>query len=383
MLYYQLIRVSCYISDNSAFSEVQKQVEGGFRLFNQYAVFTYSQLQNILPDSALGDISDWDNFLHLDMDQPDLLFKTCDEFVLNEDFHRLVMASRLPRPSKFVEQSISFCKAFCKLLLRHEIAKSDLIRGLSAFDPAVVFETPEKHYTTAIEKLSTHFVTSGWISASDKVKIISQYRAFVTKMRASAVPEYDDWILYLSSNYEMQCRTELFLLFKYSCLCLPPLVGMLPEVIIPISNLESDVDMFRSCLRSLQASYLTVPHVSSLYRDPRAIPRVFRLLGRGMDLLSDKKFSVWNFLKGSGPRRASLLGKLETGYRKAVLRSERPPISSSSTTPSVSRHSSVNSTPSPDPSLGRVNLEVRRCGTSSSEDVSKKSKAPTGKEKKN
>ena len=105
-------------------------------------LFLPSQLQNILPDSALGDISDWDNFLRLDMDQPDLPFKTCDEFVLNEDFHRLVMASRLPRPSKFVEQSISFCKAFFKLLLRHEIAKSDLIRGLSAFDPAVVFETP-------------------------------------------------------------------------------------------------------------------------------------------------------------------------------------------------------------------------------------------------
>ena len=171
---------------------MQKQIEGSFRPLIQFAVFTYSQLQNLVPDNALRNISDWDNSQRLDMDQPELPFKTCDEFVW--------------RPSKFVEQSISFCKAFCKQLLRHEIAKSYSITSLSAFDPAVVFETPEKQFSTAIKKLSTHFVTSGWSSASDKGKIISQYRAFITKVRASAIPECADWIHFLSSNYEMQCR---------------------------------------------------------------------------------------------------------------------------------------------------------------------------------
>ena len=95
-------------------------------------------------------------------------------------------------------------------------------------------------------------------------------------------------------------------------------------------------ETFQSCVRSFQMSYPTIPHVSSLYRDPRSVSRVFRLLGRGSDLLVDNKFSVWNFLRGSGPRRASLLGKLETGYRKAVLRHEKPAVSSNATTPSVS-----------------------------------------------
>ena len=279
--------------------------------------------------------------------------------MLNEDYHRLVIASKLPRPSKFIDQSISFCKAFCKLLLQHKIIGSGLIRGLSSFDPAVIFENSEKNYLTAIEKLSAHFVSSGWVTSSDKVKIISQYRAFVTKMRSSTIPEYDDWIQFLSVNYEMQCRVELFQLFKYACLCLRPLVEMPPEVLISIPTLESDAGMFQSCLHCLQGSYLSIPHVSSLYRDTRSITRVFRLLGRGQDLLMDKKFSIWNFLKGSGPRRSTLQGKFETGYRKAVLRSEKSSISSRSTTPSMSRNSSVNSTPSPDPSLSRVNLEVR------------------------
>ena len=123
----------CFVSDNSSFAEVQKQVEGGFRLFNQFTVFAYSQLQSILPDSTLGNISNWDGFLHLDLDSAALPYKSPDEFILNEDFHRLVIASKLPRPGKFVEQSISFCKAFCRQLLNHDFVQSDLLRGLSAF----------------------------------------------------------------------------------------------------------------------------------------------------------------------------------------------------------------------------------------------------------
>ena len=130
-------------------------------------------------------------------------------------------------------------------------------------------------------------------------------------------------------------------------------------------------------------SYLTIQHVSRLYRDPTSVSRVFRLLGRGTDLLADKKFSGWNFLKGSGPRRASVLGKLETGYRKAVLRHDKPTISSTTTTPSVSRTSSVNSSPSPDQNLGRISVSVSRCSGSSNDDPTKKANPKLMKGKKN
>ena len=313
-------------------------------------------MQSVLPDSELGRISDWDSYLIIDLDRADLPYKSPSEFILNEDFHKLVLASKLPRPGKFVDQSIAFCKTFCKLLLGHEIIKSDLIRGLSAFDSSVMIESSEEHYAVAIEKMPAYFSNAGWVSASDKVKITSQYRSYITKLRADPLPDYDDWVHFLSTHYEIRCRPELCQLHKYSCVYLPPLIEMPP-------SLENNTESFRSCLRSLQASYLTIPHVSSLYRDANSISPGIPLLGRGADLLTDRIFFVWIFLKGSSPRRATLLGKLETGYRKAVLRTERPPITSSSTTPSVSRHSSVNSSPSPDPSLIRVNLEVPRLAT--------------------
>ena len=45
---------------------------------------------------------------------------------------------------------------------------------------------------------------------------------------------------------------------------------------------------------------LTVTRVSSLYRDPKSISRVFRFLGRGADLLTDKKIdglACWENLR--------------------------------------------------------------------------------------
>ena len=336
-----------------------------------------------MPDTSLGSISDWDNFLQLNLDRTDLPYKAPDDYVLNEDFHKLVAASKLPRPSKFVEHSISFGKSFCKQLLRHENLKSKLVKGLSAFDPAVLLVGPEINYTTAIERLTSHFVTTNLISSSFKVKVVSQYRSLAAKLRSDDPPEYDDWIQFLASNYELQSRPELFQLFKFSSLCLTPRIEVPPPFIVPMEGLASDEESFQSCVKSLQMSYNSIPHVSSLYRDPKSISRVFRLLGRGADLLAVRKISIWNFMKGSGVRRAALLGKFETGYRKAVLQHDKPTVSSTSTTPSVSRAGSVNSSPSPDPSLSRISVSLNRCSSSSVEDVSKKTKSKIVKSKKN
>ena len=259
-------------------------------------MFVYSQLQNIHPDSALGSISNWDKFLHLGLDDATLPFKTAAEFILNEDFHQLVVASKLPRPSKFVEQSMSFCKAFCKDLLNHELVKSDLVRGSSSFEPVVIYDGMEEHYLSAVEKLTSHFTSIRWIISSDKVKAVSQYRSFVTKLRSVARPEWDDWTQHLSGHYEMHCRPQLCALFKFSCLCVPSTLTLPPVSEVSLPFLDSDHAMFRSCVRCLQLPYMTIPNVSRLYRDTRTIQRVFRLLGRGPELLANKKFQIWNFL---------------------------------------------------------------------------------------
>ena len=72
---------------------------------------------------------------------------------------------------------------------------------------------------------------------------------------------------------------------------------------------------------------------------------MFRLIGRGRDLFEDRKFSVWNFLKGSGPRRVRFQTKLESAYKSAVVRREEDPFSVDPDVSVLSRVSSTTSSP--------------------------------------
>ena len=112
--------------------------------------------------------------------------------------------------------------------MTHDIVRSDLLRGLSAFDSSVILESPEDVYVAAIEKLSTHFVAVGLISSSDKIKAVCHYRSFVSLLRSGTALNYDDWIQFLVTHYEVQCRPELLQLFRLSCLCLAPIVVVPP-----------------------------------------------------------------------------------------------------------------------------------------------------------
>ena len=249
--------------------------------------------------------------MNLDLTQADLPLKSSDNFVSNFDFHRLVTSSKLPRPSKFIDQPIAFYKAFFCILLQHKIVKSDLIRGLSCFDAAMVLDGGEDRYVPSKEQLTSHFVSHGNINARDKTKAISQYKVLVVKFRSSQIDRTVNWFTLLSGHNGLHCRPERHQVFKYACLCLPPMAKIPVRFEVPNPELGPDEETFQSCITSIQVSYATVPNVSSLFCDPRPISRVFRLLGKGKDLLSDRKFSMWNFLKGSGRRRAKLLLKLE------------------------------------------------------------------------
>ena len=150
--------------------------------------------------------------------------------------------------------------------------------------------------------------------------------------------------------------------------------------VVPIPELGPDEEMFQSCVTSIQVSYSTVPNASSLFRDPRSISRVFRLLGKGKDLLSDRKFSMWNFLKVSGPRRAKSQTKLENSNKSVVARREDVQLAIDSDAPYGSRSSSNASSPATKTLTGKATLSLPRCVSGAKDD--KESKGKSGKQKK-
>mgnify|MGYP000868994366 CR=1 FL=1 len=357
--------------DSSIFGNDSGSRDFGFRIYNHLCVFIYTQLQAILPDRFLGDIAAVDHFLKIDLDQSDLPFKSPEEFSQNQEYQVLVATSKLPRPGRFVEQSIAFYKAFCKNLLELEILHDKLLKGLSAFDVSVVHDSAENIYTEAIEDLTTHFVSTGWLNSPKKSLAVSQYKAFVTKIRCANSTRPSNWIESLSSEYEMQNRPELLSVFKLSCLCLPVSTVLPVAFTVPIEGLPDNSGSFSSCVRSLQSSVVGIPNVSTLFRDSRASARAFRLLGRGKEILKDKKFSPWNLLESSSSSRSTLLSSLEQTYCRVVSRAELLHLSAQ---PSSSNRTSGSEVSDAAPALSRATLAVSRCEASGTKSPKKKSK---------
>ena len=296
--------------------------------------------------------------MSVDLSQPNLPFKSPDEFILNSEYHNLVSTIKLPRPGNFVEQTISICKAFCGRLLSHEIIKSDLIRGLACVDSGVKLHGSEDQYVAAVECLTGHFVQIGWLNLSEKTKSVSQYRSIVSKFRTVNMRQVEDWFQFLVSHYELQCRPELHKLFKLSSLCLPPLVQIPAALVTPIPELGTDEESFRSCIGAIQLSYSTVPKVSSLYQDPRTISRVFRLLGRGKEILEDRELSTWNFLRGNGAKRSTLCTKFESAYKRSVVAPDNKKLPDDGDITCGSGSTTSNSSPSPRSVLGKATLSL-------------------------
>ena len=282
----------------------------------------YSQLQTILPDSFLGDISDWDRFLSIDLSS-DLPFKSVTDFLRNKDFADLVNKSDLPTPTHFVEQALCFYKSLCTLLLKHSIRKSKLIRGMSVFDEAVILHGREEDYEEESDQLCDFLIQRDWISSSIKPLILSEYRSFFEKFRSCEVQYDTDWVTFMSGYYELQCRTDLFSVFKLCCLGISSSICIPPVFTVALPDLASDNCDFTSAVRSVQSSLVGIPNVLGLFSNPRTVAPIFSLLGKGRSLLENPDYSVWDVSSSYSSRRLRLQNKFESCFTCTVTDEER------------------------------------------------------------
>ena len=351
--------------DQSAFKGVAGvSSPSNFRVYSSFATFVYSQLQTILPDSFLGDVSDWDRFLSINLSSPDLPLKTAAEILQNKDFARLITESNLPTPTHFAEQVLCFHKSFCELLLKHELCKSKLVRGFSVFDEAVLRYGEEVDYTHESEILCDYFIRQKWITSVTKPLILSEYRSFVEKFRSHEVSYEGDWVTFLANYYELHCRENLFTIFKLCCLSSSGVIVSPPNFILSVPELASDVNDFNSSVRCVQSSLVGIPNASELFTNPRTVSSVFSLLGREHVLFEDEHLSVWDVTSSCSSRRRRLVNQLDSRYTCTVTDEEKlwvslqaSPKSSSSnvvrTPPKFATPTPIQVGPGPSGSAGR------------------------------
>ena len=128
---------------------------------------------------------------------------------------------------------------------------------------------------------------------------------------------------FISCYHELQCKVELFRLFKTCCEtfkspCSPP-----PHFMVSLPGLKSSKVEFSSCVRSLQCSLSSIRKAESLFLSTAALPRAYDFLNQGPGLLLKRKFSVWNLLSSTFFLKIGLLSTLESCYAKNVANDSR------------------------------------------------------------
>ena len=91
---------------------------------------------------------------------------------------------------------------------------------------------------------------------------------------------------------------------------------------------------------------------------------------------------MWNFLKGSGPRRVKFKSKLENAHESALAKREEAPFPVDSDASILSRSASVTIYPASRPVLGKATVSLSRCVDEVVDSV-KKVKGAGGKTKEN
>ena len=159
--------------------------------------------------------------------------------------------------SDFVTSAKDYIKYLLSELLQYAGLSSDLIKGLAAFDPYILFKRPVEVALRHFYQLFSTFQLRSWVSASNEPVCRDEYVALLDHLRANYSSDFcstgnpPDLIDFFMELEFLQTHEHICYLFKLSCLCLTSVSPQYPPVSmgrIDTSGLQSRIaDMVLHC----------------------------------------------------------------------------------------------------------------------------------------
>ena len=228
--------------------------------------------------------------------------------------------------SDFVSSAKDFIKFLLAGVLQHTEFTSDLIKGLAAFDPFILFQRPMEVALRHFDYLYSTFQLRSWVSASNESACRDEYVALLDYLRANHSTEFvstshpPDLIDFFMGLDFLQTHDHICYLFKLSCLCItsvnpeyPPvsfgkidtrgLQSRLADVILPCqSYLTSVPDSLLACCTESRLE--TFCHLSTSFGQS----------GFAAD------YDPWTFVDGFG--RSAIYKTLVASHRSVLAGSD-------------------------------------------------------------
>ena len=121
----------------------------------------------------------------------------------------------------FVTEGLYFIQHVLGEILRQSQLKTEIFKGLAAFDPFIFFKRP----TESFDVLYPTFTLRSWVTPENELVCREEYLSLLDFLRSTYSSDFDitgvsrDLIKFLIAQDFMQTRTHLLCLFKLCCLC--------------------------------------------------------------------------------------------------------------------------------------------------------------------
>ena len=135
--------------------------------------------------------------------------------------------------SSFVKEGLQLIQYLVKQVLSQDGFSSEVIKGLAAFDPFILFKRPSEVGLRHFEMLYSTFQLRSWVSSANENICRDEYLALLDHLRVNYPPDFDfiDLIDFLMGLEFFQTHEHLFYLFKLCCLCLTSRSPQYPPVL--------------------------------------------------------------------------------------------------------------------------------------------------------
>ena len=139
--------------------------------------------------------------------------------------------------SSFVKEGLQFVQYLINQVLSQAGLSSELIKGLAAFDPFVLFKRPSEVGLRHFEILYSTFQLRSWVSIANEDSCRDEYLALLDHLRVNYSPDYDllenstDLIDFLMGLEFFQTHEHLRYVFKLCCLCLTSSSPQYPRIL--------------------------------------------------------------------------------------------------------------------------------------------------------
>ena len=230
----------------------------------------------------------------------------------------------------FAQSGLSFVSYLLGEILSLSGLKSEIVKGLAAFDPFILFRRPYEVGLKHFNSLYRVFLLSSWVTAENEGACRDEYLELVDYLQSTYPASFDvttqarDLIDFLIGLDFLQSRAHLLYLFKLCCLCVTECGDDFPV----ISSGEISTSDYRSRLSDVilpGQSYLSKVPDSVAYCCSEASLSSFSLLSAGFGRKAfAADYDPWVHVDTFG--RAAIYKSLMSSYKRVLAGPKTAPV---------------------------------------------------------